>query len=394
MSAYTKEEVIEFIQQEDVKFVRLAFCDIFGTQKNVAILPSELNRAFDQGIAFDGSSIEGFTDSAHSDLFLFPIASTLTVLPWRSTSGKVVRMFCDIKRPDGTIFEKESRNILKHAVLAAREMNLEIDIGTECEFYLFKTDEKGEPTKIPFDNAGYMSVAPEDKGENIRREICLTLGEMDIHPESSHHEEGPGQNEIDFRYASPLKSADNVMNFITVVKAAAARNGLYADFSPKPLNGQCGNGFHINISVKEEDGKDVFENFMAGVLSHIKEMTIFLNPTSESYDRLGSGKAPSSIGWAKENRTQLIRIPSSATNEKRFEVRSPDPTTNPYIAFALLIYAGLDGIKNKLELPAPSDSNTRLEPLPKFWGEAADIARQSKFIRAIFNDDVESFLHR
>lgn len=394
MSAYTKEEVIEFIKQEDVKFIRLAFCDIYGNQKNLAILPSELERAFEQGIGFDGSAIDGFTDSAHSDLFLFPIASTLTVLPWRSTSGKVVRMFCEIKRPDGSLFEKESRYILKQAVLASREQNLEINIGTECEFYLFKTDEKGEPTKIPFDNAGYMSVAPEDKGENIRREICLTLKEMDIHPESSHHEEGPGQNEVDFRHAAPLKSADNVMNFITVVRAAAARNGLYADFSPKPLSGHCGNGFHINVSVKSEDGKDVFENFMAGVLSHIKEMTVFLNPTSDSYIRLGAEKAPSTIGWAKENRTQLIRIPSTNGDEKRFEVRSPDPTTNPYIAFALIIYAGLDGIKNNAKLPEPSDSSSRSEKLPKFWGEAADIARQSEFIRKIFNDDVESFLRR
>lgn len=394
MSAYTKEEVIEFIEQEDVKFIRLAFCDIYGNQKNLAILPSELERAFEQGIGFDGSAIDGFTDSAHSDLFLFPIASTLTVLPWRSTSGKVVRMFCEIKRPDGSLFEKESRYILKQAVLAAREQNLDINIGTECEFYLFKTDEKGEPTKIPFDNAGYMSVAPEDKGENIRREICLTLKEMDIHPESSHHEEGPGQNEVDFRHAAPLKSADNVMNFITVVRAAAARNGLYADFSPKPLSGHCGNGFHINVSVKSEDGKDVFENFMAGVLSHIKEMTVFLNPTPDSYVRLGAGKAPSTIGWAKENRTQLIRIPSTNGDEKRFEVRSPDPTTNPYIAFALIIYAGLDGIKNNAKLPEPSDANSRSENLPKFWGEAADIARQSEFIREIFNDDVESFLRR
>ena len=239
-----------------------------------------------------------------------------------------------------------------------------------------------------------MSVAPEDKGENIRREICLTLKEMGINPESSHHEEGPGQNEIDFRYASPLKSADNVMNFITVVKAAAARSGLYADFSPKPLSGQCGNGFHINISVNSEKGEEVFEPFMAGVLSHIKEMTVFLNPTPESYDRLGSGKAPSSIGWAKENRTQLIRIPSYTGNEKRFEVRSPDPMTNPYIAYALLIYAGMDGIKNNAVLPEPSDSNSKLEPLPKFWGEAADLARESSFIRGILNNDVESFLHR
>lgn len=394
MSTYTKEEVIEFIEQEDVKFIRLAFCDIYGNQKNLAILPSELKRAFEQGICFDGSAINGFEDCEHSDLFLFPISSTLTVLPWRSTSGKVVRMFCEIKKADGSIFEKESRYILKQAVLAAQKENLDINIGTECEFYLFKTDEKGEPTKIPFDNATYMAVAPEDKGENIRREICLTLKEMNIHPESSHHEEGPGQNEIDFHYASPLRSADNVMNFITVVRAAAARNGLYADFSPKPLKNQCGNGFHINISVQSKDEKDVFENFMAGILSHINEMTIFLNPTQESYNRLGSGKAPTTIGWAKEDRTQLIRIPSSNNNVKRFEVRSPDPTTNPYIAYAILIYAGIDGIKNKMKLPSPSNSKNKSPKLPNSWKNAATIALNSEFIKEIFNNDINSFLRK
>ena len=192
--SYTKEEVIEFVQMEDVKFIRLAFCDIFGNQKNAAIIPDELERAFKEGIAFDGSSIAGFTDEAHSDLFLFPIPSTLTVLPWRSISGKVVRMFCEIKKSDGTPFEKDCRNILKKAVKEAEEKNLKVNFGSECEFYLFQTDEKGKPTKIPFDTAGYMDVAPEDKGENIRREICLTLEQMDLHPENSHHEEGPGQN--------------------------------------------------------------------------------------------------------------------------------------------------------------------------------------------------------
>ena len=391
---YSKQEVMQYVQEEDVKFIRLAFCDVFGKQKNISIMPEDLPRAFEYGIAIDASAIEGFGDETHSDLLLHPDADTLMPLPWRPEHGRVVRMFCTISYPDGRTFECDSRSILKQAVQDAEKAGFQFFFGAEQEFYLFNLDDNGNPTKEPYDNAGYMDIAPDDKGENIRREVCLTLEQMGIRPESSHHEEGPGQNEIDFRYASPLKSADNVMNFITVVKAAAARSGLYADFSPKPLSGHCGNGFHINISVNSEKGEEVFEPFMAGVLSHIKEMTVFLNPTPESYDRLGSGKAPSSIGWAKENRTQLIRIPSYTGNEKRFEVRSPDPMTNPYIAYALLIYAGMDGIKNNAVLPEPSDSNSKLEPLPKFWGEAADLARESSFIRGILNNDVESFLHR
>ncbi len=400
--SYTQEEVIEFIKMEDVKFVRLAFCDILGNQKNVAIIPDELERAFSEGLAFDGSSITGFTDEAHSDLFLFPIPSTLTVLPWRSISGKVVRMFCEIRKSDGSIFEKDCRNILKDAVEKARSEGITINFGSECEFYLFQTDEKGNPTKIPFDNAGYMDVAPEDKGENIRREICLTLEQMDLHPENSHHEEGPGQNEIDFRYSQPLIAADNTMNFITVVKAVAIRNGLYADFSPKPLPNESGNGFHVNISVQSESNKDAQNQFMAGILKHIKDITVFLNPTENSYQRLGSKKAPKYVSWARENRTQLIRVPATINSHKRFEVRSPDPTTNPYIAYALLIYAGLDGIKNNMELCEPIEMNlstasheitSKLERLPESLKEAKEIATNSRFLKEVLPKDFTTFLN-
>lgn len=398
--SYTKEEVIEFVQMEDVKFIRLAFCDIFGNQKNAAIIPDELERAFKEGIAFDGSSIAGFTDEAHSDLFLFPISSTLTVLPWRSISGKVVRMFCEIKKSDGTPFEKDCRNILKKAVKEAEEKNLKVNFGSECEFYLFQTDEKGKPTKIPFDNAGYMDVAPEDKGENIRREICLTLEQMDLHPENSHHEEGPGQNEIDFRYGQALAAADNTMNFITVVKAVAVRNGLYADFSPKPLPEESGNGFHINISVQENSGKEVQNAFMAGIMAHIKEITAFLNPTENSYERLGSRKAPKYVSWAHENRTQLIRVPSAINSHKRFEVRSPDPMANPYIAYSLLIYAGLDGIEKDMKLCEPIEMNlstaspeltSKLERLPESLREAVELAKNSEFVKKHLSADFTSF---
>lgn len=247
---YSKEEVMQYVREEDVKFIRLAFCDVFGKQKNISIMPDELPRAFEFGIAIDASAIAGFSDEEHSDLFLHPDADTLMPLPWRPEHGSVVRMFCDITYPDGKIFECDTRSILKKAIQDAGNSGFRFFFGAEQEFYLFTLDDNGKPTGVPYDNAGYMDIAPEDRGENIRREICLTLEQMGIQPESSHHEEGPGQNEIDFRYSDPLTAADNAMTFQTVVKTVAGRNGLFADFSPKPLKDKPGNGFHINISVK------------------------------------------------------------------------------------------------------------------------------------------------
>lgn len=388
---YTEEEIFDYVEQEDVKFIRLAFCDAFGKQKNISIMPEELPRAFSDGISFDASAVRGFGSEVKSDLLLFPVPSTFNVLPWRPARGKVVRMFCDIKRPDGTFFEKDSRRILKDAVKKAAEKGLTVYFGSEFEFYLFKTDENGDSTKVPFDNAGYMDVAPDDKGENIRREICLTLSDMGIRPESSHHEEGPGQNEIDFRYSDAVSAADNAMNFITVVKAAALNNGLFADFSPKPLKNESGNGMHINISVKSADNSDKIVHFMAGIMNRVREMTAFLNPTEDSYKRLGEKKAPKYITWSHENRSQLVRIPAAKGEYKRIELRSPDPTANPYIAFALLIYAGLEGVERKLEIPEPVNENLFTAPesvtkslslLPQSLEEAKKIARESEFISA------------
>lgn len=388
---FTGDEVFDFIEQEDVKFIRLAFCDVYGRQKNISIMPEELKRAFSDGISFDASAIRGFGNEVKSDLLLFPIPSTFNVLPWRPSRGKVVRMFCDIRRPDGTPFEKDPRKILKDAVKAAAEKGISVNFGSEFEFYLFKTDENGNSTKIPFDNAGYMDVAPDDKGENIRREICLNLYDMGIRPESSHHEEGPGQNEIDFRYSDAVTAADNAMNFITVVKACAMNNGLFADFSPKPLKNESGNGMHINMSVKSADGRDVTASFMAGIMNRVREITAFLNPSEDSYRRLGEKKAPKYITWSHENRSQLVRIPAAKGEYRRIELRSPDPTANPYIAFALLIYAGLEGIENFLSAPeavninlfTADESVTKgLQSLPQSLAEAKEIARKSEFVKA------------
>lgn len=398
---YTAREVYDFVRQEDVKFIRLAFCDVNGKQKNISIMPDELPRAFSDGISFDASAIKGFGDEVGSDLLLFPVPSTLNILPWRSSHGNVIRMFCSMKYPDGTQFEKDSRMILQRAVDAAAAKGVSVQFGAEFEFYLFNTDEKGMPTDEPFDRAGYMDVAPEDRGENARREICLTLLEMGIKPESSHHEEGPGQNEIDFRYSDAMTAADNAMNFMTVVKAAAQRNGIYADFSPKPLPGESGNGLHINMSVKTADGEDHTNAFMAGILAHIKEMTAFLNPTENSYKRLGEKKAPKYITWSPENRSQLIRIPAAKGEYRRIELRSPDPTANPYIAYALLITAGLDGIERELTAPeavnvnlykADSSVTEPFDRLPASLDEAIAVAEGSDFVRGVIGMNITDFL--
>ena len=387
---YSKQEVMQYVQEEDVKFIRLAFCDVFGKQKNISIMPEELPRAFEYGIAIDASAIEGFGDETHSDLLLHPDADTLMPLPWRPEHGRVVRLFCTISYPDGRTFECDSRSILKQAVQDAEKAGFQFFFGAEQEFYLFNLDDNGNPTKEPYDNAGYMDIAPEDKGENIRREVCLTLEQMGIRPESSHHEEGPGQNEIDFRYSSPLAAADNAMTFQTVVKTVARRNGLYADFSPKPLEDKPGNGFHINMSVKSSDNVDNMNFMIAGILAKVAEMTIFLNPLESSYQRFGNNKAPRYISWSSENRSQLVRVPAAVGEYKRAELRSPDPAANTYLAFALMIYASLYGIQNKLELQDPADINlykadadtlAKFEQLPKNLKTACSLANNSDFIK-------------
>lgn len=386
---YSYDEVMTYCQEEDVKFIRLAFCDLTGRQKNIAIMPEELGRAFRYGISFDASAIPGFGDEVRSDLFLFPDPSTLSVLPWRSAQGQVVRMFCDIRRPDGSPFERDSRRLLKKAVEAAKEMGITCYFGAEFEFYLFRTGENGEATRIPYDNAGYMDIAPEDKGENVRREICLTLVDMGIRPEGSHHEEGPGQNEIDFRYSDALTAADNAVTFQAVVKTIAMQSGLSACFSPKPLPDQSGNGLHINMSLQGARDQRQRDAFMAGILRHVREITAFLNPTEESYLRLGEKKAPRYVTWSPENRSQLIRIPAARGDAVRFELRSPDPGANPYIAYALLIYAGLEGIRTESSLCPPVNVNLftagpevtdSLETLPASLPEALELARHSPLV--------------
>ena len=381
--SYLVQDVMEYVEREDVKFIRLAFCDVYGNLKNASIMPDRLEDAFKNGISFDGSAINGFQGIEKSDLFLFPDPATLTLLPWRPSHGRVIRLFCDIKNPDGTPYNADSRNILKNAIEKAKQKGIEFNFGTEFEFYLFKLDENGNKTNEPCDNAGYMDVAPKDKGENVRREICLTIEEMGLTPECSHHEEGPGQNEIDFMYSDALSSADHAVIFKNATQSIANKNGFYASFEPKPLENKSGSGLHVNVSLNGVE-ESVTDNFVAGVLNRIKDITFFLNPTEQSYLRLGELKAPNTISWARENRSTLVRIPATK-GKKRFELRSPDGQANVYIAYALIIYAGLEGIENKSVLPEENIGNafenSSLEKLPQDLKSARKLAFESSFIK-------------
>jgi glutamine synthetase len=409
----TVKEVLEFVKENDVKFIRLVFCDLLGRQRNISVMPDELPGAFEQGIPFDAHAIRGFTDITKSDLFLVPDPSTLSVLPWRPQQGRVVRFYCDIKNPDGSAFWGDTREILKSVLSRIRQKGYSCMAGAECEFYLFKTDENGEPTTIPFDNGGYLDVSPLDKGENVRREICFCLDDMGIKPETSHHEQGPGQNEIDFKFSDALSCADNLVTFKQVVKSVSARNGLFASFLPKPLPDKSGSGLHINLSLSQ-NGYNVFrlgdkvhsktaESFIAGVLQKIPEITAFLNPLPNSYDRFGYFEAPKYVSWSYSNRSQLIRVPAAQSGRMRMELRSPDPATNPYLAFALVIGAGLYGLDNDLPLQdsvnvdlysADESITNKLVPLPESLEDALKLAGKSDFVKNTLSADVQTrFIH-
>lgn len=398
-------EIIDLVNESDIKFVKLQFCDIFGNIKNISIMSSQLEKAFTHGIGFDASSIQGFLNIEDSDLMLFPDPSTFSILPWRPQQGRVARFFCDIKTPDGEHFEGDSRWILKKSVEELWKLGYGAKIGAECEFYLFKTDDEGEPILTTHDRAGYFDVAPLDKGENIRRDICLSLEEMGFQLESSHHESGPGQNEIDFMYNTPINTADNLLTFKSAVKTIANLNGVFASFMPKPLINESGSGLHINLSLSKngrnifasEDSEDkvVSEAFIAGIINRVKEITCVLNPLVNSYKRFGSFEAPKYITWSPKNRSQLIRIPAADGEYKRMELRSADSTCNPYLAFSLLLYAGIEGIKNNAKLPEavneniynlPNDKAEKIDSLPKNLNESIYEIEKSEFAKNVLGE--------
>ena len=400
----TKEDIVRIVEEEDVKFIRMQFVDVLGQMKNVAVTVSQLDRALDGEISIDGSSIEGFTSVNESDQYLVPDLDTFCIYPWRPQRGKVARFICDVYNADGTPFVGDPRAVLKRVVDRATKMGYTFNVGPECEFFLFQTDEEGKPTTKTNDEAGYFDLGPLDHGEATRREICLALEELGFEVEASHHEAAAGQHEIDFKYDDALRTADNIMTFKLGVKVLAQRNGLHATFMPKPIFGVSGSGMHINMSLFR-DGKNVFYNpngerelsseayaFMAGLLAHINAITAVTNPLVNSYKRLVRGyEAPTYVAWSSSNRSSLIRIPASRGVGTRIELRSPDPCCNPYLALAVCLAAGLDGIERFMTPPSEVTENLYemdeagrrakgIEDLPGDLNEALELMQQDQLV--------------
>ncbi|MBP7186954.1 MAG: glutamine synthetase [Ruminococcus sp.] len=396
--SFSPKEILNFIEENDVKFIRLTFCDMFGNLKNIAIMPDELPRAFEYGIPFDSSTIASGT----SDLLLVPDISTLSVLLWRPKSGRVVRFFCSLKNMDGSDYVGDTRTDLTNYINQLRLDGYTCEMGTKCEFYLFELDEKGAPTRIPHDNGGYLDVAPLDRCENARREICLSLEEMGMKPKGSCHKHGPAQNEIEFKENEPVTAADNMVHYKTVVKSIAAQSGLFASFMPKPLPNEHGSALCISLSIKKR-GENIFGSdlsemshegkcFISGVLSRIREMTAFINCTTNSYKRFGMGYAPKYVDWSFENCSQLIRIPKAVGITPRIEIRSADACCNPYAAFKLILAAGIEGIKRDdcslLDSTMKDGSGNDLQLLPETLEEAVKIAKQSDFVKEHLSGEI------
>ena len=374
--AYTKDDIRTMIAEENVEFLRLQFSDVFGTIKNVEVPVSQLEKVLDNNLMFDGSSIEGFVRIEESDMYLYPDLSTFMIFPWATDShgGKVARLIADIYTADREPFAGDPRNNLKRVLKQMEDAGFKnFNIGTEPEFFLFKLDEHGNPTMNLNDKGGYFDLAPLDLGENTRREIVLEMEKMGFEVEAAHHEVAPGQHEVDFKYADALDAADNIQTFKLIVKTIARKHGLYATFMPKPISGINGNGMHTNMSLFNEDGNVFYDeagdlqlsktayNFLGGVLAHAANFTAITNPTVNSYKRLTPGfEAPVYVAWSGSNRSSMVRVPASRGNSTRLELRSVDPTANPYLAFAVILAAGLDGVAGEMEPNHAVDRNIYL----------------------------------
>lgn len=411
MPNYTKEDILRIVREQDVKFIRLQFTDIFGTLKNVAITSDQLEKALDNKCMFDGSSIEGFVRIEESDMYLRPDTNTFVIFPWRPQTGKVARLICDVYNPDGTPFEGDPRYVLKRVLDKATSMGYDaFNVGPECEFFLFLTDSEGNPTTKTHDNAGYFDLGPVDLGENARRDMCLALEEMGFEIEASHHEVAPGQHEIDFKYSDALTSADAIVTFKLVVKTIAQRHGLHATFMPKPIFGINGSGMHTNASLFK-NGKNAFYDekdplqlskeaywFIGGLMKHMRSVAAITNPLVNSYKRLVPGyEAPVYVAWSARNRSPLIRIPAARGASTRVELRCPDPSCNPYLALAAILAAGLDGIENRIEPPAPTNKNIfqmteeqrkaeGIDSLPGSLMEAIEEMRANPMVKAVLGE--------
>lgn len=410
--ALTKEDIIRIVEEEDVKFIRMQFVDVLGQLKNVAVTSSQIERALNGEISIDGSSIEGFARINESDQYLVPDLNTFCIYPWRPQRGKVARLICDVYNPDGTPFVGDPRAVLMRVIKRAEKMGYTFNVGPECEFFLFQTDEDGKPTTKTNDEAGYFDLGPLDHGEATRREIILALEQLGFEIEASHHECAAGQHEIDFKYDEAMHTADNIMTFKLGVKVLAQRNGLHATFMPKPIFGEAGSGMHINMSLFR-NGKNVFYNpdgerelsaeayaFIAGLLSHVQAFTAITNPLVNSYKRLVSGyEAPCYLAWSTSNRSSLIRIPAARGQATRVELRSPDPCCNPYLALAVCLASGLDGIEHFMTPPSEVTENLYdmdeaglkahgIETLPGSLHEALELMQGDKLVMDTLGEHV------
>ena len=410
---HTKEDIIRLVEDEEIEFIRMQFVDIFGQLKNVAITASQIEKAVNNQIMFDGSSIEGFTRINESDQCLYPDLNSFTIFPWRPSQGKVARLICDVYNPDGTPFVGDPRGVLRRVLRRAQDMGFDtFNIGPELEFFLFETDEMGRATTITRDEAGYFDLGPLDHGESTRREVCMNLEEMGFEIEASHHECAIGQHEIDFKYVDAMDGADKIMTLKLAVKTLAQKNGLHATFMPKPVYGVAGSGMHLNMSLFK-DGRNVFydeggqrqlsktaRSFIAGLLCHADGFTALTNPLVNSYKRLGAGyEAPRYKAWSSGNRSTLIRIPSVRGQSTRVELRSPDPSCNPYLAVAACLAAGLDGIAQGLEPPEEISGDVyamddaaraaqNIGALPETLKDALDAMEQDRLIMDVLGEHV------
>lgn len=412
MYSYTKDDILRMVADNDVRFIRLQFTDIFGTLKNVAITTSQLEKALEGKCMFDGSSIEGFVRIEESDMVLVPDLNSFCMFPWRPSPNRVARLICDVYGTDRKPFQGSPRQVLKNVLADGARMGYTLNVGPELEFFLFHTDEEGGPTLRTLDNGGYFDMGPIDLGENARRDMVLTLEEMGFEIEASHHECARGQHEIDFKYSEALEAADRMMTFKITVKTIAQRHGLHATFMPKPIFGIAGSGMHLNLSLSDKTGNAFADpsdenglsqtayHFIAGVMKHIKGITAVTNPLVNSYKRLvPEYEAPVYIAWSAQNRSPLIRVPHAAGAGSRVELRSPDPSANPYLSLALVLAAGLEGIRDKALPPGPVDGNIyemtsgdrkrrKIGKLPSDLHEAIEEMKKDALVRTVLGDHI------
>ena len=403
MGNYTREEILQMVEEEDVEFIRLQFTDMFGAIKNIAVTARELPRALDNRCMINGEQVAGMDMEKGSDLYLSPILDTFAILPWRPQQGKVARMICDLYFPDGTPYKNSPRYILENVAGKAQEEGYTCYIDPECEFFLFHTDDNGNPTTVTHEQAGYLDISPLDLGENARRDMVLTLEDMGMEVESSHHEAAPAQHEIDFRYGEIRKIADCITTFKMAVRIVAKRHGLHATFMPKPKAEANGSGMHIQFSLIK-NGENVFEcadrpgelseeayYFIGGLLAHSKEMALITNPLVNSYKRLVPGyDAPTELTWTENNQNSLVRIPVTRGEGIRVELRSPDASANPYVVLAVCLAAGLDGIKNKITPTKSSNlaaQDQQAEHLPETLKEAIDFFESSSWVKEVLGEE-------